>query len=286
MLTPKTTISALAIVAGLSIGFAPHACFAQSAGAATAGQAIKDYVEKQDADLAKLDKAMKPTPKPPTTTGASGTGGTSSTGGTSGFAPTPTPAPAAPSWWDKCVEGVCNFFNSLIGNEDEAKAQKEHNEAVHKLVEEKKAAEALKNDEHKTTEAPKTETKKVETTPAKAVETKTVQPETPKKAVEVKPVLPRTPKTRTSESRIAPVVISARTQPALIPASRTAPTVSVVRARMTVAPTVAPAVRPVTAPSAAAVVSTTVGQVRIVTGPTIATPRIPTPVIPQVALRR
>ena len=115
-------------------------------------------------------------------------------------------------------------------------------------------------------------------------------PETPKtKTVEVKPV--ETPKTKTAETKIAPVVVPNKAAPALIPASRSAPAVNVVKTTA-VAPTVnvakppvvtavaAPAVRPVTVPStAAAVVSTTVGQVRIVTGPTISAPRIPTPTV-------
>ena len=59
MLSFRTSISTLALVAGLSIGLAPQASFAQNAGAATGGQAIKEYVEKQADQLAKLDRAEK-----------------------------------------------------------------------------------------------------------------------------------------------------------------------------------------------------------------------------------
>jgi hypothetical protein len=101
MLTTKTSIYALAAIAGLSIGFAPQASFAQNAGAATAGQAIHDYVEKQDADFKQLDKFNHPTPAPSPTPAP--TGGSSSTGGTSGFVTPPAQTTATPelSWWEK-----------------------------------------------------------------------------------------------------------------------------------------------------------------------------------------
>src|SRR5436190_6555046 len=141
MSTLKTSISIIALITGLSIGFAPQASFAQNAGAVTGPQAIKDYVEKRDADLAKIDKMMHPTPKPTPTPGPSNAGGT---GGTSGFLPTPAPAPAAPSWWDKCFDGACTVAKWVIvpGNMlwdkldplgskvDEKQAQKDHNDAV------------------------------------------------------------------------------------------------------------------------------------------------------------
>jgi hypothetical protein len=294
MSTLKTSISILALITGLTIGFAPQASFAQNAGAVDGVQKI---VDKTNDTTSKLDKlkddeakrqanAAKNNPQPPATTNkpaTGGAGGGSGTGGTSGFLPTPAPAPAAPSWWDKCVDGACTAAKWIIApgamlwdkldpldsKVDETQAQKDHNAAVHKLIEDKKkAAAAEAQNQPKTTEAPKTETKKAEPAPAKAPETKAV--ETPKtKAVELKSV--ETPKTKTAETRITPVVIPNKAA-ALLPASRTAPTV----ART---PAVTPVATPVRPVSTAAVVTTTVGPVRIVTGPPVMTPRVPTPTI-------
>ena len=56
----KTSISILALAAGLTVGFAPGTSFAQGAGAATAGQNIADYVNKQTSDI----NAINPSPAP------------------------------------------------------------------------------------------------------------------------------------------------------------------------------------------------------------------------------
>jgi hypothetical protein len=188
MSTLKTSISVLAVVAGLTIGFAPQTRFAQSAGAATAGQAIKENVEKRDEQLAKLDKERedrqrnlaKSLVKPETTS--------STTGGTSGFTnPPPEQKPEGPGLAERCWNGICSVVKFLVAPgavvaehvinamnepEDEAKAQKEHNEAVHKAVEEKNKAEAdqKKLEQPKTAVSPKsTELKIVD---LKNVETK------------------------------------------------------------------------------------------------------------------
>ncbi len=318
MTTLKTSISVLALFAGLSLGFAPNASFAQdapNAGAVDGVQKMVDHMNKiqeakeklkspqqkqADAKAAK-DKAEPAAPKQAEKPAEKAPGKSASNGGKSGDQPktgfvepqTP-PQPAEPKWYEKCWNKVCEGFNKLIGNEDEAKSYQEHKDAVKKASEEMKKAAATEADKPKTTEAPKTEPKtapKTETkSDVKGADTtpKTVAPQTPSKTVETNPVLPEAPKTNTTQSRINPVVIPARTQPALIPAATTAPTVTAVRAPSAVAtPAVATAVRPATTPvAAAAVVSTTVGRVQISGGAPIATPRVPTPSIPMVAVRR
>lgn len=316
MSTLKTSISIVALATGLAIGFAPQASLAQTAGAA---DAVQKMVDKTNDTTSKLDKLQqdeakkqanmaKGNAKPPATQGTPGNGSTpGKSGGASGkgatndrpltgFSENPLPPSAPPSVWEEICNAWCKYWNK-------GKANNNDGQAAPKPAADKKAAEG--QNQPKTTEAPKTETKKAEAppvktpdvkkpepTPAKTPETKL--PETPKRAVESRPV--ETPKT-TSQSSVAPVVIPNRVAPALIPAVRVSPAVNAVKtpvvapavnvARTPVATPVAPAaVRPVNVPTnAAAVVSTTVGQVRIVTGPTVATPRVPTPNVP-VTVRR
>jgi hypothetical protein len=183
MLTKRSSLTVLAVTAFLTIGFAPQASLAQSAGAATGGQAIKDYVEKQNDQLSKLDKdeadrqknlAKQPV-KPETAAG-------STTGGKSGFPdPPPPPPPEEPGIIQSCINAICSWFSS--SSDDEAKAQKEHNEAVHKAVEEKNKAEA----EQKKVEQPKTAVSPAPTE-LKKVELKTAVAPKPTETVNIKNV--------------------------------------------------------------------------------------------------
>jgi hypothetical protein len=207
MLTMKSSLTVLAVTAGLTIGFAPQTSFAQSAGAATAGQAIKENIEKRDEQLAKLAKEeadrqknlAKQLVKPDTVTGT--------TGGKSGFPdPPPPPPPEKPGFIQRCINTICSWF----GDEDEAKAQKEHNEAVHKAVEEKNKTEGeqKKVEQPKTTVAPHpTELKKVE-------QLKTAVAPRPSETVNIKNV----------ESKVASLHVASRLT---VTATVTRPTINI-----------------------------------------------------------
>lgn len=114
-------------------------------------------------------------------------------------APTPPPVvtPEGPSIWDRCVSGVCTVIkwtSPLVwtvyeaieppnDKVDEAKAQKEHNDAVHKEALEQEKAKSQEKSQEKTAEPQKTAT----STPAeKTVNLKTVE----RKAVDTRANVP------------------------------------------------------------------------------------------------
>ncbi len=106
----KTSISILALAAGLTIGFAPSTSFAQSAGAATAGQNIADYVNKQTSDINAINKAFpQPGATPAPAPAPSPQPAPSASSGPSGFPTTPTTTTTTtttgatapePTWWE------------------------------------------------------------------------------------------------------------------------------------------------------------------------------------------
>ncbi|HSY55946.1 MAG TPA: hypothetical protein VK834_05840 [Bradyrhizobium sp.] len=185
MLTLKTSVAALAVAAGLTLCLAPHTAFADDAptGSSMGGVASPDspvgQMEKHLDDIKKADAKLNPPKKvvvPP---------------------PAPPAPPPSPGVLDRFFHWIDVTF--LGGVEDEAKAQKEHNAAVDKLVEERrKAAEEQKKLEQQKTELHKTavapaELKNVElkTVEAKKIETIEI-PAATKPATKI--VLPDAPK--------------------------------------------------------------------------------------------
>lgn len=209
----KTSISILAIVAGLSIGFASQPCFAQAAGAATVGQAIEDNIDHRDDQLSKLDEQErqrranieKQKAKPETTTGID-------TGGKSGFAtPSAEVKPEEPGLVEQCISGVCTIIKWAVApgwmifsdSKDEAKPDPD------KKVEPPKTAEPQKSVVQKAAAPTSTELKTLE---RKTVETRTVAPEMRKSATSHVPTeapksrtetLPRTPVTTVSHMELS-----------------------------------------------------------------------------------
>ena len=180
MSTLKTSISILALVAGLSIGLASQPCFAQSAegsevgapaGAGIGAQQIADAVKKRDEQLAKLDEeerkrqanlAKQNTSQPTTSTTGTGTTstgtgtGTTDAGGHTGFVnPPAAEKPEEPGIVSKCWNGICHFFNTLLGDADsEAEEKQQHLDELHKFEEQRKAESNKTTESSKTTQAP------------------------------------------------------------------------------------------------------------------------------------
>lgn len=219
----KTSISIVALVAGLTFGFAPQSAFADDApaqnGGAIAGIGhIKDNVEHRDEFLAKRDaeeaarqrNIEKALVKPQTTAHID-------TGGQSGFPVTPKVdvKPEEPGLIEKCVGGVCSYikwasgwtigkaiYDNVIAEPDEAQAQKEHNAAADKAAQERNKAEESK----KTAEAPKStqlkmaDVKNLENTNGRTLNTPT--------HTSAKPLSLETPKAAAPAVTRAPVTVA------------------------------------------------------------------------------
>ena len=165
MSTLKTSISILALAAGLSLGFAPQASFAQNAGAADAVQKMVDKINDTTAKLEKLkqDEAKKQAnmaksnPQPPAKQEAPNNGGKPGNGTASGKGPTndrpltgfsenPPPPSAPPSVWEEICNAWCKYWN---------KGKANNGQAAPKPAEDKKAAETPKASEPKSSKGNK-----------------------------------------------------------------------------------------------------------------------------------
>lgn len=244
----KTSISIVALVAGLTFGFAPQSAYAdneapQNGGAITGIGQIKDNVEHRDGQLDKMDAEAaarqrnieKNLVKPQTQTTAH-----IDTGGQSGFPVTPKVdvKPAEPTLIDKCVSGVCTvikwttgwgigeaIYDAVIKEPDEAEEQKRHNAEVDKAVQERnKAAESKKTAEApKSTQLKMADVKNLEHTNSRTLNTPThttsakVSLETPKAAA---PAITRAPVTVASHIEVRQAVNVVR------------PTITVAQARI------------------------------------------------------
>jgi hypothetical protein len=266
MLNLKTSVAVLAVAAGLTLCLAPHAAFAQDAptGSSMGGFASPDSpvgeMEKHLDDIKKADAKLNPPKKV--------------------VVPPPTTPPIVPPPSTGILDGIWHWIdvNILGGVEDEAKAQKEHNAAVDKLVEERrKAAEEQKKLEQKTTavapnstELKTVELKNVETKKVEAIEipaatkptTKIVLPDAPKPA-EINLNTVENIKAKINEPVDVPTVIKPTAK--LVPTDTPKPAEINLNAAENVKAKSNELVVPSTAKPAAKIVSTEVTKVKIST---------------------